>query len=266
MHDPDGNRIVYELADPATGSIDLWTLDLTTSATTQLTFAGPVEFYPVCSPDGREMVFAALKPNVPQLYRQSILAPGNATLLLSSPFAKIPSDWSRDGRSLFYTVFTPTGTDIAVIPLAGGEPRMVVATPAEERYAKLSPDGRWLAYVSNENGRFEVYVQPMPQTGSKWLVSRGGGLQPQWSADGGDLYFIATDRKLMVMGITTDGAALVPSVPTALMNTNVTEWELSNQGTGYVVPPDGKRILISTSTDVGRPITLLQNWTAALRP
>ena len=88
---PNGNRIVYELADPATGNIDLWTLDLATSATTQLTFAGPVEFYPVCAPDGRDMVFAALKPNVPNLYRQSILAPGNATLLLTTPFAKIPS-------------------------------------------------------------------------------------------------------------------------------------------------------------------------------
>ena len=264
---PNGSRIVYELADPATGSIDLWTLDLTTSATTQLTFAGPVEFYPVCAPDGRDMVFAALKPNVPNLFRQSILAPGQATLLLASPFAKIPTDWSRDGRWLLYTVFTANlGTDIAVIPTAGGEPRMLVSTPAEERNGKLSPDGRWLAYVSNENGRFEVYVQPMPQTGSKWLVSKGGGLQPQWSADGRELYYIATDRKLMVMAITTDGAALVPSVPTVLMNTNITEWEAGNQGVSYLVAPDGKRILISTSTDMGRPITLLQNWTAALRP
>ncbi len=264
---PNGNRIVYELADPATGSIDLWTLDLTTSTTTQLTFGGPVEFYPVCAPDGRDMVFAALKPSVPNLFRQSILAPGNAALLLASPFAKLPSDWSGDGRSLFYTVFTANmATDIAVIPLDGGEPRLVISTPNEERSAKLSPDGRWLAYVSNENGRFEVYVQPMPQTGSKWLVSRGGGLQPQWSADSRDLYFIATDRKLMVMPITTDGAAMVPAVPTVLMNTNMTQWELSNQGTSYVVAPDGKRILISTSTDVGRPITLLQNWPAALRP
>ncbi len=106
----------------------------------------------------------------------------------------------------------------------------------------------------------------MPQTGSKWRVSTDGGLQPQWSADGRELYFIATDRKLMVMSITTAGAALVPSAPTALMKTSITEWELSHQGTSYLVAPDGKRILISTSTDLGRPITLLQNWTAALRP
>ena len=262
----DGKRIVYELADPATGSIDLWTLDLTTSVTTQLTFAGPVEFYPVCSPDGMDMVFAALKPTVPNLFRQSILAPGKATLLLATPFAKIPSHWSPDGRLLLYTAFTENmGTDIAAIPLAGGEPQILVSTPAEERNGKLSADGRWLAYVSNENGRSEVYVQPMPPTGSKWLVSRGGGEQPQWSANGRQLYFIAADRKLMVMPVRAAGTTLTPSVATALMDTLVTGWEAAQNGS-YAVAPDGQRFLISSSTDVGRPISLLLNWTAALRP
>ena len=264
---PDGNRIVYELADPVTGNIDLWTLDLTTSATTQLTFAGPVEFYPVCAPDGRDMVFSALKPTVPNLFRQTILSPGKAALLLGTPSPKIASDWSRDGRWLFYTAFTATmGSDVAVVPVAGGEPRVLVSTQAEERNAKLSPDGRWLAYLSNQSGRFEVYVEPMPQTGTKWLVSKGGGGQPQWSPDSRMLYYIATDRRLMVMDVKADAATLVTSVPAPLMDTNITEWEVSNQGTSYVVARDGKRILISTSTDAGRPITLLQNWTAALRP
>ncbi len=264
---PDGNRIVYDLADPATGSIDLWTLDLSTSVTTQLTFAGPVEFYPVCSPSGRDMAFAAFRPNVPNLFRQNILVPGQATLLLQSPLAKIPTDWSRDGRQLIYTVLTPAmGADIEAFPIAGGQPRVLVSTRAEERAGKVSPDGRWLAYISNENGRFEVYVQPMSATGTKWLVSRGGGLQPSWSADGHQLYYIAPDRKLMVIDVRTEGAAFVPSAATALMETRITEWEITNQGMSYAVARDGKRILISTSTDVGRPITLLLNWTTALKP
>ena len=186
---PDGRRVVYELADPATGQIDLWTLNLATSATTQLTFGGPVEFYPVCSPDAKDIVFAALKPNSPNLFRLSLGAPGHATLLLESPVAKLPTDWARDQRQLIYSVLNQaTGWDIASWPLGGGQPRPLVATQAEERGGRVSPDGRWLAYVSNENGVFEVYVQPMSATGTKWLVSRGGGQQPQWSSDGSQLY------------------------------------------------------------------------------
>jgi len=263
---PDGRRIVYELADPATGSIDLWTLDLPTSAATQLTFAGPVEFYPVCSPSGEEIVFAALKPHAPNLFRQKILSPGSATLLLESPVAKIPSDWSRDGEQLIYSVLDPAmGWDIHALSLASRQSSVLVSTHADEQSGKLSPNGRWLAYSSNENARFEVYVQPMPPTGPKWLVSRGGGLQPQWSADGRQLYYIAPDRKLMVMAVETDGRVFVPSPATALMATSITAWEVVG-GASYAVTQDGKRFLISTSTDVGRPITLLLNWTAALRP
>jgi serine/threonine protein kinase len=265
---PDGSRIVYDLADPATGSINLWTLDLSTSMTMQLTFAGPVEFYPVCSPSGKDMVFAGLKPFVPNLFRQNILAPGQATLLLESPFAKIPTDWSRDGRQVIYSVLNgATGFDIEALALSGGQPQVLVSTRAEERNGKLSPNGRWLAYSSNENGRFEVYVQTMPPNGSKWLVSRGGGIQSQWSTDGSQLYYLAADRKLMVMPVRTDGVAFAPSAATAMMDTSVTEWDVGGtHGLSYAVAPDGKRILISTSTDVGRPMTLLLNWTAALKP
>ena len=259
----DGKRIVYELADPANGNIDLWTLDLATSVTTQLTFAGPVEFYPVCSPSGTDMVYAAIKP-VPNLYRQSILAPGLATVVLESPAAKIPTDWSRDGRQLIYASLNPeTGFDIESLTL-GGQRRVLVATRAEEHNGKLSPDGRWLAYNSTENGRYEVYVQPMPQTGSKWLISRGGGQRPLWSADGRQLYFIAPDRKLMAMAVRIEGTNLMPSPPIALMDTRITDWESAQVGT-YAVTANDQRFLINSSTQAGGAITLLLNWTAALK-
>ena len=259
---PDGRRVVYELADPATGQIDLWTLDLTTSTTTQLTFGGAVEFYPVCSPDGKDIVFAALKPKNPNLFRLSLDAPGHATLLLESPMAKLPTDWSRDQRQVIYSVLNPaTGWDIASWPLGGGQPRVLVATRAEERNGKVSPDGRWLAYVSNESGVFEVYVQPMSATGAKWLVSKGGGQQPQWSSDGSQLYYIAPDRKLMAITARTEGDAFAPAAPQVLMETRITEWEKAG-GPSYAVAPGGERVLISTATDNGRPISVLLNWPA----
>ena len=159
---PDGRRIVYEQADAISGNIDMWTMDLATAATTQLTFAGPVEFYPVCAPNGRDIALAVLKPNNPNLFRQSLSAPGQIVSLFESPLPKLPTDWSRDGTQLIFSVLSPaTGWDVASLSLATGQPRPLVATPAQESNAKLSPDGRWLAYVSNESGRVEVYVQAM---------------------------------------------------------------------------------------------------------
>ena len=263
----DGSRIVYDMASAATGNIDIWTMDLTSSASSQLTFAGPVEFYPVCSPDGKDVIFSALKPSVPNLFRLGVLSPGQGAELLTSPFAKIATDWVRDGTQVIFSVLNPaTNWDIASVALEGGQPRMLVSTGAEERNGKLSPNGRWLAYVSNESGRFEVYVQPVSSTGVKWLVSRGGGLQPQWGADGRDLYYIAPDRKLMSVAVREESRVLVASAPTPLMDTNITEWEVSAQGGSYAIAADGNRVLISTATGADRPITMLLNWTAALRP
>ena len=262
---PDGRRIVYEQADATSGNIDMWTMDLATAATTQLTFAGPVEFYPVCAPNGRDIALAVLKPSNPNLFRQSLSAPGQIVPLFESPLPKLPTDWSRDGTQVIFSVLSPaTGWDVASLSLATGQPRPLVATPAQESNAKLSPDGRWLAYVSNESGRVEVYVQGMAGGGAKWLVSRGGGLQPQWSADGRQLYYLALDRRLMVVDVRAEAAVFTPSSPTGLTETRFTEWETSG-GVSYVVAPDGSRVLVNTSTDTGRPISLMQNWPTRVR-
>ena len=262
---PDGRRIVYDQADSASGNIDVWTMDLASAATTQLTFAGAVEFYPVCAPNGRDIALAALIPSNPNLFSQSLSAPGKSVPLFESPLPKLPTDWSRDGTQLIFSVLSPaTGWDVASLSLATGQPRPLVATPAQESNAKLSPDGRWLAYVSNESGRVEVYVQGMAGGGAKWLVSRGGGIQPQWSADGRQLYYIALDRRLMVVDVRAEGAVFTPSSPVGLMETRFTEWETSG-GVSYVVAPDGSRVLVNTSTDTGRPISLMQNWPARVR-
>ena len=211
---PDGRRLVYEQADAISGNIDMWTIDLATAATTQLTFAGPVEFYPVCAPNGRDIALAVLKPYNPNLFRQSLSAPGQIVPLFESPLPKLPTDWSRDGTQLIFSELSPaTGWDVASLSLATGQPRPLVATPAHESDAKLSPDGRWLAYVSNESGRVEVYVQAMAGGGAKWRVSRDGGMQPQWSADGRQVYYIALDQRLMVVDVRAEGAVFTPSSP-----------------------------------------------------
>ena len=126
------------------------------------------------------------------------------------------------------------------------------------------PTVRWLAYVSNESSRVEVYVQAMAGGGAKWLVSRGGGMQPQWSADGRQLYYMALDRRLTVVDVRAEGAVFTPSPPVGLTETRFTEWETTG-GMSYVVAPDGSRVLVNTSTDTGRPVSLMQNWPARVR-
>ena len=262
---PDGRRVVYEQADAASGNIDMWTMDLATAATTQLTFGGPVEFYPACAPNSRDIALAVLKPSNPNLFRQSLSAPGQLVPLFESLLPKLPTDWSRDGTQLIFSELNPaTGWDVASLSLATGQPRPLLTTPAQESDAKLSPDGRWLAYVSNESRRVEVYVQAMGGGGGKWLVSRGGGVQPQWSADGRQLYYLALDQRLMAVSVKRRGRGVHPVVSRGAHGDAV--HRVGGVGrVSYAVAPDGSRVLVSTSTDNGRPISLMQNWPARVR-
>jgi len=261
---PDEKRVVYDLADPVTGSIDVWALDLASARPSRLTFNPATDFYPVCSSSGDDVVFSSLRDGPPNLFRVSFTAPGSERSVLRSPVPKIASDWSRDGKWLVYTSINPkTKSDIEVVPVAGGSPRAVIATVAEENSGRLSPDGRWMAYCSNESGGYEVYVQPFPTTGVKWQVSKGGGQQPQWRRDGAELFYITPERK--VIGVVVKTASdFVLGETRVLMDTRVTSWERSFL-VGYAVSADGQRFLINTASDAVLPVTLVLNWTAALR-
>jgi Tol biopolymer transport system component len=260
----DERRIVYDLADPVSGSIDLWALDVGGGGPSRLTFSPAVDFYPVCSPSGQDVVFASLRDGSPNLYRLLTTSPGTEKALLNSPVAKIPSDWSRDGRLLVFTALNPkTSADIEAVPLAGGPPQTIAATVADESQGRLSPDARWIAYQSNESGTFEVYVQPFPTTGAKWQVSKSGGQQPQWRRDGRELFYIAPDKKLTAVAVQT-GSSFSLGETRGLIDTRISSWERVGYGQ-YAVTADGQRFLINTAADTTLPVTLVLNWTVALK-
>jgi hypothetical protein len=125
----------------------------------------------------------------------------------------------------------------------------------------FSPDGRWLAYASNESGRFEIYVKPFPEPGGKWQVSTGGGLEPRWRGDGKELFYLAPDDKVMAVEVGT-GAAFEAGTPQALFVTSLK----NASGSHYDVTPDGQRFLLNRpiGEESSPPITLVQNWTAFL--
>lgn len=260
---------VFERADPANGAVDLWHLDFQTGQSTRLTFDLAVDFFPVCGRGGassQSVVFSSLRSGPPSLFRLPITAPGSEKPILVSYAAKIPTDWTDAGRTVVFSILNATTNwDIATVSADGGEPRMIVATAADERGARVSPDGRWLAYAAREGGgRFEIYVQPHPAGGAKWQVSQGGGMQPSWRRDGRELYYVSPERNLMAAAVKAGGADFAFEPGRVLMAARTAGWEGGNSmGAQYAASADGQRFLISTAAEIP-PISVMLNWAAAL--
>jgi hypothetical protein len=160
-------------------------------------------------------------------------------------------------------VGNPQNTDLWVLPLKGDRTAFAfLSTKFNERKGKFSPDGRWIAYQSNQSGREEIYVRPFPGPGGQWQVSSEGGIWPRWRRDGKELYYIAPDAKLMAVPITNQGDTLDPGTPAPLFQTRIVGGG-SDPGLSaeYDVAPNG-RFLINTVPEEAAtsPITILQNW------
>ena len=139
--------------------------------------------------------------------------------------------------------------------------RVVANTPAEETLAQFSPDGRWVAYQTNESGRFEVVVQPFPEVGGKWQVSTAGGAAPRWRADGKELYFLAPDATMMAVPVTAAGASFEAGTPVALFPTRIVDGgTVAQNRPQYAVARDGRFLINQPVADAGAPITLILNW------
>ena len=262
----DGTRVVYDLADTQTGNIDIWSLDLAGGTPSRLTFDPSVDFYPVCSPTGDEVVFGTLRAGPPSMVRQKISSPGGETRILQSGGVNQATDWSHDGRLIIYSTYSQqTSWDIWVLPLSeGGTPVPFAATAAEERNARLSPDGRWMAYALRESGRTDVYIQPFPATGAKWQVSPGGGSYPVWSPSGRELFYLSPSQAIVGVDVTAGASGLAVGSPRIVFETRIAGWERISQGSPFVVTPDGQRFLVSSAGDTVMPITLVLNWPSAL--
>jgi Tol biopolymer transport system component len=265
---PAGSSVIYDEADSRTGSFDLWLLDFARGVPSRLTFHPSHDLFPLWSPDGLRITFSSLRDGVPQLYELSANSPGNETVLFKSPLPKTPNGWSADGRLLVYGVSDPkNGGDIWALKAKGKpEPLAVVATPADERYGALSPDGRWLAYISNETGIYEVYVQAFPGPGVRRQVSTSSGFEPHWRRDGKELFYIAPDQTLMSVDVRNSPATLEVGPPKALFPTRTKWTEIQAVARRYAAAADGQRFLINTATAEAQSaaITVIINWTAAL--
>jgi Tol biopolymer transport system component len=259
----DESRVVFEEVDFASGNADLWALDLGRAPAVRLTFDAALDFFPVCPANRQEdVIFTSLRSGVAQLFRVPLSEPGKDELLSSDPQIRVPEHRSLDNRWLVYR--TPGATndwDVWVMPLESPDrPSAFAASAADERDARLSPDGRWIAYAVIERGQSEVVVQSFPKPGARWQVSPGGGSQPQWRRDGKELFYLARDNKLMVIDIDTNGRTPVYSTPRALFDSDITSLDLGSYGRQYAVFKDGQRFLLNRRSDEAIPITVIVNW------
>jgi Tol biopolymer transport system component len=268
----------------AQGELGIWLLDLLRGVSTRLTFDLAPDTAPVWSPDGTRVAFNALRAGGFGIYQKVTNGAGKEQeLIRAMGDPKFPDDWSRDGRFLLYTQLDPrTHGDLWVLPLAGngtpsGAAKPFANTEFSEGQGRFSPDGRWIAYVSDESGRSEIYIQPFPAPangGSKTPISRDGGSQPRWRRDGKELFYLSPDGKLMAADV-TEGPIFKASVPRTLFQVPVAQIghldindEMGKgilQVVGWDVAPDGKRLLIDTATKSSETVTVLLNWTADLK-
>jgi eukaryotic-like serine/threonine-protein kinase len=173
-----------------------------------------------------------------------------------------PQSWSRGGFLAYFLNREMTRRDIFVLPLGSGsrESIPIAQSEADEHSARFSPDGRWIAYVSNETGRLEVYVQPFPPNAGRWQVSVDGGDEPAWSADGRELFYLGLDGLLTTVSVTAAGPTFRVSSPKPLFRTGRPLGAPSNR---YDVSPNGRRFLIlspAAPPPPPEPITVLVNW------
>jgi eukaryotic-like serine/threonine-protein kinase len=182
--------------------------------------------------------------------------------LVVDGLSKDPRGWSPDGLAFVYRVSVSSGNSDLWLKPASGPPRALITSPFTENYAEFSPDGRWLAYVSEESGAAEVYVTSFPVGQGKWRVSPNGGTLPRWRADGRELYYMSLPGEIMAVPVNASGPSFEADVPTMLFPTRMSR----AAGYQYIVSADGSRFLINeTLPRAGTPsIEIVANWPALL--
>jgi len=204
---PDGTHLAFKLFDPSRNAWDIWTWDLARDIGSRLTFSGDA-MGPAWSPDGRRVVYGVLRDGAWQLRSASANANSIDSLLLTSDQPMVPGSMTSDGRWLTYMTWSGPdlfGWDMYMLSMKGSSrPVPLVVSPYGEGSEAISPDGKWVAYISDEAGRFDIYVQSFPNPSSRWRISSSGGLDAAWRGDSRELYYVSSENKLMAVTVSQD--------------------------------------------------------------
>jgi Tol biopolymer transport system component len=256
---PDGKFVAFTRGLPP----DLWVRDIERGLDTRLTSHAAADYTPIWSPDMQTLAFFSQQERG-TLFSLAVGVIGEGTSLLEGLFGATPADWSRDGHTIIYEY----EGDVWALPdpAMDSKPLRVTQSSFRETNPRLSPDGRWIAYASNQSGeREDVYIQPFQQPGLQQPVSIAGGRTPHWSADGKELFYIAPDLWLMAVPIATVGTSLRVGTPIRLFPTGMS-MHTGGLGRNYNVARDGRFLINVSTTDLSAaPITVVLSWDAALK-
>jgi serine/threonine-protein kinase len=259
---PDGRRIAVDV------DRQIWIYDLARDSLSRLTFEGSLNRNPVWTPDGKRIVFQSDKETVEyNLWWQLADGSGGLQRLTTSDYNNVPRSFSPDGQLLAFHENNPkTNKDIWVLRMSDRKMEPFLQTPFIEGAPAFSPDGHWLAYVSNESGRPEVYVQPYPGPGGKWQVSTEGGTEPAWNRNGRELFF-RSGNKMMAADVATQ-PSFSAGKPRLLFERPYLRSDFPLVGTAYDVSTDGQRFLMVKETEQASSATqinIVQNWFEELK-
>jgi serine/threonine-protein kinase len=257
---PDGRRVAVTVEG------QVWLYNLSRETFTRFTFEGSTNNRPVWTPDGKRIAFYSNKDGPTNIFWQLADGSGGLERLTTSNFIHVPTSFSSDGQLLAFHEANPdTGNDMWVLRLSDRKTQPILRTPFDEGAPRFSPDGRWLAYVSNESGRNEIYVQPYPGPGGKWLISTEGGMEPVWNPNGRELFY-RSEKKLMAVDITTKPSFAVGKPHTLFEGPYV---QAVLPIFNYDVSPDGQRFLMIKPVEqehaAPSQINVVLNWFEELK-
>jgi len=257
---PDGGRVALDISDPKANNVDVFIESLNGASLARFTFDPAEEVTAVWSRDGTNLAYrlnsgrgaSLLLKRSTGLEREKVLftVPGSDDLL--------PNSWSPDDRQILCTHETPSGSHLELFPAAGGDPIPFLSSKASTTNGMISRDGKWVAYASDESGNWEIYVTTFPGAAGKWQVSRGGGTEPRWRADGKEIFYIGPTGMLMAAPVNTDGA-FSSGAPAPLFQSHGRAPISSTDIFTYDVTQDGKRFLVNRYVKPDRvmPLTIV---------
>jgi eukaryotic-like serine/threonine-protein kinase len=258
---PNGRSVAADITDMVGLNTDVWTLDLQRDSSKRLTFDPAFDVVPIWGPDGSRLVFSSNRQINVDLYMKNSDGAQEEKAIAHDDFNKMPNDWTKDGKYILYT----RGADLWFLTLPELKNSLFLKAASILRNGQFSPDGKWVAYASNETGKWQIYVTSFPDARGKWQVSTSGGEQPRWRADGKELFFLSSDSKMMAAPVTI-GATFDAGSPAVLFQVNPRMSVSTNDQFTYDVSRDGQRFLILTQLKQSEtaPLSIILNWSARL--